>query len=80
MPPPEYNPLAATINPKFPTELPQGKYDVAVFDNRFPSMSWQANNAPTSIVETLPANGICEVVVFTQNPQASLGSLELSHL
>jgi UDPglucose--hexose-1-phosphate uridylyltransferase len=80
MPPPEYNPLASTINPKFPTELPQGNYDVAVFENRFPSMNLQANNSPKNIVETLPANGICEVVVFTQDPLASLGALELSHL
>ncbi|WP_315792133.1 galactose-1-phosphate uridylyltransferase [Fischerella sp. JS2] len=80
MPPPEYNPLAPTSNTKFPTELPQGKYDVAVFCNRFPSMSLAAHNPPTSIVETLPANGDCEVVVFTQNPHASLSSLELDHL
>jgi UDPglucose--hexose-1-phosphate uridylyltransferase len=80
MPPPEYNPLAPTSNSEFPTELPSGKYDVAVFENRFPSMALVANNPPKSIVETLPANGACEVVVFTQNPQASLSSLELEHL
>jgi len=80
MPPPEYNPLAPTIDPNFPTELPQGKYDVAVFDNRFPSMSLTANNPPATIVETLPANGACEVVVFTQDASASLSSLELAHL
>jgi UDPglucose--hexose-1-phosphate uridylyltransferase len=80
MPPPEYNPLAPTTNPEFPTELPQGKYDVAVFDNRFPSMIPTANNPPGGIVETLPANGACEVVVFTQDARASLSSLELAHL
>lgn len=80
MPPPEYNPLAPTRNPVFPTELPQGRYDIAVFDNRFPSMALTANNPPSSIVETLPANGACEVVVFTQDAQASLSSLELKHL
>ncbi|BAY38457.1 galactose-1-phosphate uridylyltransferase [Nostoc sp. NIES-2111] len=80
MPPPEYNPLAPTTNPEFPTELPQGKYDVAVFDNRFPSLITTANNPPHTIVETLPANGACEVVVFTQDARASLSSLELSHL
>lgn len=80
MPPPEYNPLAPTIDPNFPTELPQGQYDIAVFDNRFASMTVAAHDPPTSIVETLPANGVCEVVVFTQNPEASLGSLELDHL
>lgn len=80
MPPPEYNPLAATKDPNFPTELPEGKYDVAVFDNRFPSMTVAAHDPPASIVETLPSNGACEVVVFTQDPHASLGSLELNHL
>ncbi|MEP0751391.1 galactose-1-phosphate uridylyltransferase [Trichocoleus sp. Lan] len=80
MPPPEYNPLAPTKDPQFPTELPQGKYDMAVFDNRFPSMALGAHNPPASIVQTLPANGACEVVVFTQDPQASLSSLELDQL
>lgn len=80
MPPPEYNPLAPTSNPQFPTELPQGAYDVAVFDNRFPSMTPQANHPPASIVETLPANGACEVVVFTQDPNTALAALPLDHL
>jgi UDPglucose--hexose-1-phosphate uridylyltransferase len=80
MPPPEYNPLAPTHNPQVPTELPTGDYDVAVFDNRFPSMTFQAHDPPPTIVETLPANGACEVVVFTQDPTASLGALPLDHL
>lgn len=80
MPPPEYNPLAPTIDPLFPSELPQGRYDVAVFDNRFPSMTNSAHSEPSSIVETLPANGACEVVVFTRDPDAPLGSLELEHI
>lgn len=80
LPPAEYNPLAPTKDPQFPTEIPQGRYDIAVFDNRFPSMTLLAKDSPASIVETLPANGVCEVVVFTQDANASLGSLELSHL
>lgn len=80
MPPPEYNPLAPTRDAANPTELPAGAYDVAVFDNRFPSLTPAAHDAPTSIVPTLPANGQCEVVVFTQDAHASLGSLALSHI
>lgn len=80
MPPPEYNPLAPTKDPQFPTELPQGRYDVAVFDNRFPTMALVAHDPPASIVDTLPANGSCEVVVFTQDPHAPVSSLELTHL
>ena len=80
MPPPEYNPLAVTTDPANPTELPAGDYDIAVFDNRFPSLSPSARDAPESIVETLPATGKCEVVVFTQNPNTSLAALPLSHI
>ncbi len=80
MPPPEYNPLAPTKDPQFPTELPQGQYEVAVFENRFPMMALGAHNPPECFVETLPANGACEVVVFTQDPHASLSSLELADL
>ncbi|HEY9906757.1 MAG TPA: galactose-1-phosphate uridylyltransferase [Thermosynechococcaceae cyanobacterium] len=80
MPPPEYNPLAPTKNLDFPTELPEGAYDVAVFENRFPSLTIAAHDSPTQIVESLPAQGVCEVVVFTQNPQDSLSSLPIDHL
>lgn len=80
MPPSGYNPLAPTNDPAVPTELPAGDYDIAVFENRFPSMIATATAAPPAIVDTLPASGVCEVVVFTQDPQASLSSLPLAHL
>ncbi|HEY9642246.1 MAG TPA: galactose-1-phosphate uridylyltransferase [Coleofasciculaceae cyanobacterium] len=79
MPPPQYNPLAPTQR-QFPTELPQGQYEVAVFDNRFPSMTVAAHDPPAAIVQTLPADGLCEVVVFTQDAESSLGLLPLDHL
>jgi UDPglucose--hexose-1-phosphate uridylyltransferase len=66
LPPARYNPLAPTTDPAFPTEVPAGQWDVAVFDNRFPSL--------------MPPQGKCEVVVFTQDPQSSLGELPLDHL
>lgn len=80
MPPPEFNPLAATVDAQNPTELPQGDYDVAVFQNRFPSLSQAAHSAPASLVATMPATGQCEVVVFTQDANSTLGTLPLSHL
>ncbi|MBT1073431.1 galactose-1-phosphate uridylyltransferase [Pelotalea chapellei] len=80
MPPPEYNPLAPTTDPENPTELPAGDYDVAVFDNQFPSLSLASHNPPQTIVNTLPANGSCEVVVFTEDAGATLATLPLSHL
>lgn len=80
LPPADYNPLARTIAGATPTELPAGEYDVAVFQNRFPSLSQTAHDPPASYVATAPANGTCEVVVFTDDAGASLGSLPLSRI
>lgn len=79
-PPPQYNPLAPTRDPASPTELPQGEYEVAVFDNRFPVLTAQAHDAPALIVPTAPAGGHCEVVVYTQDAGAALATLELGRI
>jgi UDPglucose--hexose-1-phosphate uridylyltransferase len=76
LPPPEYSPLAVTRPGAPPTELPAGTYDVAVFDNLFPTLTLQAAEPHTDLpVPTAPGTGVCEVVVFTQDPTASLGTL-----
>jgi UDPglucose--hexose-1-phosphate uridylyltransferase len=80
LPPPEYNPLAPSSDLAHPTELPAGDYDVAVFENLFPTFAMSAGDPPASAVETRPACGVCEVVVFTQDPHESLGGLPLDHL
>ena len=80
LPPPEYNPLAPTTDPASPTELPAGAYDVAVFENKFPTLFSGAHDPPPAIVPTLPARGACEVVVFTQDASASLGTLPLERI
>lgn len=81
LPPKAFNPLAPTRDPEFPTELPEGAYDVAVFENMFPTLSRLALDAPDIPgVSTLPATGACEVVVFTKEADSSLGRLPLSHI
>src|SRR4029077_9149084 len=65
LPPLEYNPLAPTLGPAIPTEMPVGDYEVAVFDNLFPALAPDARDAPELEVPTRPATGCCEVVVFT---------------
>lgn len=79
-PPRGYNPLATTVDLSHPTELPAGDYDIAVFDNRFPSLVQHAHDAPPLSIATMPATGHCEVVVFSQDPQACLAQLALSHI
>ncbi|MCK7494884.1 MAG: galactose-1-phosphate uridylyltransferase [Comamonadaceae bacterium] len=80
LPPPEYNPLAVTRDAAAPTELPPGDWEIAVFDNRFPSLGGPLQPPPASIVKTASAQGACEVVVFTQDAKASLGALPLARL
>jgi UDPglucose--hexose-1-phosphate uridylyltransferase len=80
LPPREYNPLAPTTDPSAPTEVPAGPWDVAVFENLFPAFTLAAHDPPQFGVGTEPAKGVCEVVVFTQDPTTSLGRLPLWHL
>jgi UDPglucose--hexose-1-phosphate uridylyltransferase len=76
LPPPEHDPLAPMTDPGHPTELPAGTYDVAVFENRFPSLSLHGGATPLiEGVETAAAFGTCEVVVFAQDASSSLGEL-----
>ena len=80
LPPPEWNPLAVTTDAAAPTEVPAGPWEVAVFENLFPTLTGLAHDPPESIVETRPGRGACEVVVFTQDPTASLGRLPLDRI
>ncbi|MFC4638258.1 galactose-1-phosphate uridylyltransferase [Deinococcus hohokamensis] len=81
LPPPEYNPLAPTSDPEHPTELPRGRYDIAVFDNRFPSLTLNAPDAPeVPGTAQRPGVGKCEVVVFSQNAAGRLADLSEAQL
>jgi len=68
------------MNPEFPTEVPAGPWDIAVFENLFPTLTEAAHDPPSTIVPTRPGWGVCEVVVFTQDASATLGRLPLSQL
>src|SRR5215210_8056610 len=57
LPPPEYNPLAPSRDPEHPTEVPQGPWDVAVFENLFPTLTPLAHDPPQTIVDTRAGKG-----------------------
>ena len=80
LPPAEYNPLAPSDDAEHPTEVPRGPWDVAVFENLFPTMAMGAHDPPQLAIPTAPAHGVCEVVVFTQDATTTLGRLPLPHL
>ena len=79
LPPSADNPLGPTTAASA-TELPDGDFDAAVFENLFPTLTMNARDVPSLPVRTLPALGVCEVVVFTRDAGGSLGSLPLDHL
>jgi UDPglucose--hexose-1-phosphate uridylyltransferase len=62
--------------------VPSGRWDVAVFENRFPTLYGAARSVGPlgARVETAPARGVCEVVVYTQDARTSLGALPLWHV
>ena len=80
-PPPQYDPLAPTVDRAAPTEVPTGAWDVAVFDNRFPALGGSGRvDVPQLAVPTAAADGHCEVVVYTPDAVGSLGALPLDHI
>jgi len=80
LPPPGYDPLAPTSPGGEPTELPGGAWDVAVFENRFPSLTPHAPEPEPTLVPTRPGRGACEVVVYTREPTGGLADLDASRV
>jgi UDPglucose--hexose-1-phosphate uridylyltransferase len=81
LPPKEFNPLRPSAATDHPTELPTGQYEVAVFDNLFPTFHrGPGAGFHDDITSPQEAYGHCEVVVFSQDPAASLAGLPLSQI
>lgn len=79
-PPRDYCPLCPTKPGGFATEIPRAGFEVAVFENRFPSFSLPPPEPAvegTVLCPVAPACGLCEVVVYTADHEGSLGTLPL---
>ncbi|HYN95918.1 MAG TPA: galactose-1-phosphate uridylyltransferase [Pilimelia sp.] len=82
LPPSDECPLCPST-PERSTEIPAADYDVAVFENRFPSFSDRTAGEltpPTDFVPVRPGVGRCEVVCFTADHDASFASLSPSRV
>ncbi|TMC56571.1 MAG: galactose-1-phosphate uridylyltransferase [Chloroflexi bacterium] len=68
-------PLCPTRDPSAPTEIPRTTFDIAVFENRFPALR-RLPPAPevegTELEPVMPAEGACEVVVYTSEHAGTL--------
>ncbi|WP_181767939.1 galactose-1-phosphate uridylyltransferase [Streptomyces albidus (ex Kaewkla and Franco 2022)] len=77
-PPADACPLCPTREGRL-SEIPEPDYDVAVFENRFPSFTGgpgpEAADGPHGLFTHRPGAGRCEVVCFTADHQASFASL-----
>ncbi|MGC5330136.1 galactose-1-phosphate uridylyltransferase [Micromonospora sp. DT62] len=77
LPPADQCPLCPSTGGR-QSEIPAPDYDVAVFENRFPSLSGRVAEEPAEITPftpVRPGRGRCEVVCFTDDHNASFGSL-----
>jgi UDPglucose--hexose-1-phosphate uridylyltransferase len=77
LPPPDHCPLDPSA-PSRLTEIPAPSYEVAVFENRFPSLLTGAGGAAPDqpgLLATCPGNGRCEVVCFSPEHSASFADL-----
>jgi UDPglucose--hexose-1-phosphate uridylyltransferase len=83
LPASEFCPLCPTQPGGFETEIPEASYEIAVLQNRFPSLS---TPPPEPSVEThggflvAPALGACEVVLYTPDHQGSLADLSVERV
>ena len=78
LPPPEYCPLCPTKPGGFPTEVPRESYEIAVFENKFPSFSPNASEPDepgTALAPTAPGRGVCEVVLYSDDHEATLAGM-----
>ena len=78
LPPADQCPLCPTTGNNL-SEIPAADYDVAVFENRFPSLGPATGAIPDSPVwgSTGRAFGRCEVVAFTPEHTGSFGGLSM---
>lgn len=77
-PPAEYCPLCPTRAGGFPTEVPRESYDIVVFENRFPAFApepGEIDESGTSLSPIRPGKGVCEVVLYSQDHDATLAGM-----
>lgn len=76
-PPAGFCPLCPTRPGAFGTEIPRPDFDIAVFENKFPSLRRQPPRAAVNgdaLTPVRPAAGICEVVVYSPRHGGSLAT------
>ena len=82
-PPKEHCPFCPTEPGAFPTEVPSPDYEIVVFENRFPSFRSPApvpDVDGTDLYPVAPAQGVCEVVLYSPDHHKTLVDMPESHI
>ena len=83
LPPRDYCPLCPAGRSEAPTELDRGDFEIAVFENRYPSLRRHPETPTvkgTHLTPVRPSAGACEVVVYTPRHDATAADLSLRQL
>ena len=77
LPPDEHCPLCPTVPGGFATEIPAADFEIAVFENRWPSFRHDAPlvSLASPLDRRLPARGACEVIVYAPEHETTLRTL-----
>lgn len=69
-------PLCPSIDSESGTDIPLENFNIVVFDNKFPAFRVDTIDAPiVTGIDTAPAQGKCEVVVYTSQHEGNVGEL-----
>jgi UDPglucose--hexose-1-phosphate uridylyltransferase len=80
LPPRDFCPLCPTRSGGPPTEIPREDFEIAVFENLFPSLEQHPPEPAvdgTELSPVRPALGACEVIVYSPHHEATLASSSL---
>ncbi len=83
LPAADHCPLCPTRDPSSPGEVPASSYDLVVFENRFPALVADPPTPPlpsTPLYPVEPARGATEVVLYSDDHDASLAQLGTDHI
>jgi UDPglucose--hexose-1-phosphate uridylyltransferase len=83
LPPRDYCPLCPAGRSDAPTEIDRPDFQIAVFENGFPSLRREPDPPAiegTELTPVRPALGACEVVVYTPDHDATAADLSIGRL
>ena len=84
LPPKDYCPLCPTPpGSEFPTEVPLADYELVTFENKFPSLHPvppEPAIEPTDLYQVRPAQGVCEVILYTPAHEGTLADRSVSDI